>query len=136
MFNLIDHLEVADARPARPHRADPPGRNHPLHRPCLTDRGATDTSVWQVEIEPGTPATPHSLTREEVFVVLAGRRRSGSTTPNRGSQQPATRSWCRLASEFALDNAGDDVLRLVCCLPVGGQATLADGTTFTPPWAE
>ena len=35
-------------------------------------RGATDTSVWKVEILPGTPAAPHSLTREEVFVVLEG----------------------------------------------------------------
>ena len=35
-------------------------------------RGASDTSVWKVEILPGTPATPHSLTREEVFVVLRG----------------------------------------------------------------
>ena len=35
-------------------------------------RGATDNSVWKVEILPGTPATPHSLTREEVFVVLEG----------------------------------------------------------------
>ena len=35
-------------------------------------RGATDTAVWRVEIPPGTPATPHSLTREEVFVVLEG----------------------------------------------------------------
>ena len=35
-------------------------------------RGSTETSVWQVEIDPGAPVTPHSLTREEVFVVWAG----------------------------------------------------------------
>ncbi len=35
-------------------------------------RGSAETSVWAVEIDPGTPATPHSLTREEVFVVLDG----------------------------------------------------------------
>ena len=33
-------------------------------------RGSAETSVWIVEIDPGTPATPHSVTREEVFVVL------------------------------------------------------------------
>ena len=38
-------------------------------------RGTSETAVWQVEIAPGTPSTPHSLTREEVFVVLAGRAR-------------------------------------------------------------
>jgi quercetin dioxygenase-like cupin family protein len=35
-------------------------------------RGAADTAVWQVELDPGTPPTPHSLTREEVFVVVEG----------------------------------------------------------------
>jgi len=38
--------------------------------------------------------------------------------------------------DLELENAGPDVLKLVCCLPVGGQARLADGTAFTPPWAE
>lgn len=36
-------------------------------------RGSTDTSVWIVEIDPGAPAHPHELTRQEVFVVLSGR---------------------------------------------------------------
>ncbi len=35
-------------------------------------RGSAETSVWTVEIDAGVPATPHSLTREEVFVVLEG----------------------------------------------------------------
>src|SRR5918994_931672 len=36
-------------------------------------RGSTETAVWRVVIEPGVVPTPHRLTREEVFVVLAGR---------------------------------------------------------------
>ena len=36
---------------------------------------------------------------------------------------------------FELGNDGDAVLRLLCCFPVGGQATL-NGESFTPPWAE
>jgi len=36
-------------------------------------RGATETSVWTLEIAPETPGTPHSVDREEVFVALAGR---------------------------------------------------------------
>jgi mannose-6-phosphate isomerase-like protein (cupin superfamily) len=37
--------------------------------------------VWIVEIAAGTPATPHCLTREEVFVVMEGQGRltDGST---------------------------------------------------------
>ena len=36
--------------------------------------------------------------------------------------------------DFQIANDGDTVLRLLCCLPVGGQAVTADGR-FTPPWA-
>ena len=39
-------------------------------------------------------------------------------------------------AEFELANAGAGPLQLLCCLPVGGQARLPDGSTFTPPWAE
>ena len=33
-------------------------------------------------------------------------------------------------------NGGAGPLRLVCCLPVGGQGRYGDGAPFTPPWAE
>ena len=36
---------------------------------------------------------------------------------------------------FEVSNAGNVGLRMLCCLPVGGQA-LTDSATFTPPWAE
>jgi len=97
-------------------------------------RGSAETSVWRVEIEPSTPATPHRLTREEVFVVLAGRAHvqldSTEATASTGDAivVPA-------GTEFALSNAGNEVLHLLCCLPVGGQA-IAGGATFIPPWAE
>ena len=77
-------------------------------------RGSTDTCVWQVEIRPGVPATPHRLTREEVFVILSGS------------------AHVRIDGE----SATAEPLRALCCLPVGGQARLADGEPFTPPWAQ
>jgi mannose-6-phosphate isomerase-like protein (cupin superfamily) len=95
----------------------------------------TDTSVWKVEILPGAPATPHSLTREEVFVVLRGT----ASVRLAGNHQVAGAGDAIVVpadTDFELTNAGDDRLELVCCLPVGGQACLQDGTTFTPPWAE
>ena len=98
-------------------------------------RGATDTSVWLVEILPDTPATPHSLTREEVFVVL-----EGDASVRIGGQDSQAAAGDAIVvpagAEFELANAGAGPLRLLCCLPVGGQARLADGSTFTPPWAE
>jgi mannose-6-phosphate isomerase-like protein (cupin superfamily) len=91
--------------------------------------------VWKVEILPGTPATPHSLTREEVFVVLEGTAsvriagRADEAVPGDAIVVPA-------GVDFEIENAAADPLRLMCCFPVGGQACLADGSTFTPPWAE
>lgn len=98
-------------------------------------RGSSDTAVWQVEIAPGTPATPHSLTREEVFVVLEG----AATVQFDGVASHAQVGDAIVVPAelmFELSNAGEAPLRLLCCLPVGGQARLADGSTFTPPWAE
>ena len=98
-------------------------------------RGARDTAVWIVEILPETPATPHSLTREEVFVVLEGEARvrmNGHGDTARAGDAIVVPAGV----DFELTNAGAAPLRPVCCLPVGGQACLADGSTFTPPWAE
>jgi quercetin dioxygenase-like cupin family protein len=97
-------------------------------------RGATDTSVWIVDIAPGAAGAPHRLTREEVFVVLAGRAevRLGDEVSHAGAGDAIV---VPAGVPFALAAAGDEPLRAVCCLPVGGQAELADGASFTPPWA-
>lgn len=97
-------------------------------------RGSTDTSVWLVDIEPGTPGTPHRLTREEVFVVLAGRAevRLGDTV---STADVGDAIIVPPGVPFALAPAGAAPLRALCCLPVGGQGRIGDGEPFTPPWA-
>ena len=40
-----------------------------------------------------------------------------------------------LILRFGNASADADVLRLLCCLPVGGEAVTAEGR-FTPPWAQ
>ena len=69
-----------------------------------------------------------------MFVVLAGRAevRLGDTVSHADVGDaivvpPGVR--------FALAPIGEETLRAVCCLPVGGQGQLADGEPFTPPWA-
>ena len=97
-------------------------------------RGSSRTSVWRVEIEPGTPAAPHQLTDEEIFVVLDG---DASVTLG-GERMSATKGDAIVVpadTDFALENSGSTALRLLCVLPVGGQARTPDGAVFTPPWA-
>ena len=99
-------------------------------------RGSTaETAVWRVAIAPGTEPTPHTLTREEIFVVLSG---SADVTIDAApaTAQAGDAIVVPPGASFRLANAGDEPLELLCCLPVGGQARLDDGTQFTPPWAQ
>jgi quercetin dioxygenase-like cupin family protein len=97
-------------------------------------RGSAETSVWRIDVPPGTPGAPHEMTREEILVVTAGR-----AEVQLGDARFAAGAGDTIvvppATTFALANPGDEPLRAIVCLPVGGQARLA-GETFTPPWAQ
>jgi quercetin dioxygenase-like cupin family protein len=96
-------------------------------------RGAAETAVWSVEIAPGTPATPHSLTREEIFHVLAG----GAAVRLGGAEHAVAAGDTVVVPPdvpLAIANPGATPLRMLCVQPVGGQARLPDGTVFSPPW--
>ena len=98
-------------------------------------RGSISTSVCRVAIAPGTPATPHEVTREEIFVILSGRA-SVRIGEERHEAAPGDAIVIPPDTCFEISSTGDDALEALCCLPVGGRARLADGTTFVPPWAE
>ncbi len=97
-------------------------------------RGSRETSIWRVELTASNgEAPPHSLTREEIFVVLSGTLRfvldGASYETHEGDSfvvPPHTEVRVSCVSERA---------EVLCCLPVGGQARIADGELFTPPWA-
>jgi quercetin dioxygenase-like cupin family protein len=117
--------------PAPPVNPFPGSRFTPLAAPS---RGSVTTSVWQVEIQPGTPAAPHQLTEEEIFVVLDGE----ATATLADEVSPAAKGDVIVVpanTDFALRNSGASPLRLLCVFPVGGQARTPDGAVFTPPWA-
>ena len=118
--------------PAPPMDPFPGARFIPLAAPS---RGSVRTSVWRVEIQPGTPAAPHQLTDEEIFVVLDGE----ASVTLAGEVSPATTGDTIVVppnTDFALRNSGAAPLRLLCVFPVGGQAATPDGQVFTPPWAQ
>jgi quercetin dioxygenase-like cupin family protein len=98
-------------------------------------RGARETSVWRVRLDPNTPAAEHSLDREEVIVAIAGRAVAtfGTTVhqigPGDGLVVPAH-------ERFSLANPYDAPFEAVAALPVGGRAQLPGGEPFRPPWTE
>lgn len=114
-------------------------RHHELHgarfqalaSPSL---GSQETSIWRLRLEPGTPGVPHRVTREEIFVVLAG----SATAWLDGDPQPlATESTLVLPAGVELSlETGAEALEAIVCLPVGGQGIVGNGEPFTPPWAE
>src|SRR5262245_65765624 len=96
--------------------------------------GATDPAVWRVHLGPGAASPSHRLTREEVFVALAGR--ADATIDDETHRVAAGDALLVPAgADFRIATAGDEPFSAVCCLPVGGQGIVGDDR-FTPPWAE
>lgn len=97
--------------------------------------GSREICLWRVEIAPGTPATPHEVTREEIFLIL-----SGQASVQIGEETVAAGTGAAVIvpanTRFAIANAGETALTMLACLPVGGQAKLPQGEPFTPPWAQ
>ena len=96
-------------------------------------RGARETCVWRLALAPNTPGTPHSVDREEIFVVLAGRAAvtlGGETielAPGDALIVPAKET-------FSLANPGTEAFEAIAVLPVGGLAAMPAGAPFAPPW--
>jgi quercetin dioxygenase-like cupin family protein len=96
-------------------------------------RGASETCVWKLSLAPSTPGTPHSVDREEIFVVLAGRATAtlgGETielAPGDALIVPARQT-------FALANPHAERFEAIAVLPVGGLAAMPAGAPFAPPW--
>lgn len=136
-WNLVNHVDYLEAlmpviSPASAIKPFPGGTFTPLASPS---RGTERTSIWQVEIEPGPLPEPHSVTDEQILVVV-----EGEATVVLGDETLKATTGDAIVvpanTDFALRSAGDRTLRLMTVLPVGGRVRMADGTMFTPPWAE
>jgi mannose-6-phosphate isomerase-like protein (cupin superfamily) len=117
----------------------PPAHTHEVPGTRFTSlatpsRGSAENSVWIVEITAGTVATPHELTREEVFVVLEGTA-DVLIGDERSQARPGDAIVVPPGLPFELRPATGSSLRAICVLPVGGRAVLGDGTSFPPPWS-
>jgi quercetin dioxygenase-like cupin family protein len=97
--------------------------------------GSKETSLWKVRIEPGAEPLLHSVTREEIFLVLSGRARV-RCGDEEGQAAVGDAIVVPREVPFAIGAADAEPVELLCCLPVGGKARLQDGQVFTPPWAE
>lgn len=98
-------------------------------------RGSQDVSAWRVRIEGGTPGAPHAVTREEVFVAIAGE----AVFTVAGKEHRVAAGDAIVVpphTPFCLANPTAEAFEAVVVFPVGGQAVVEGVPPFTPPWAE
>jgi quercetin dioxygenase-like cupin family protein len=95
-------------------------------------RGSVETAAWRVRLEPEQPSPPHSVSREEIFVVL-----EGALTARYSDREETAEAGgaliIRRGEQFTLLAHGQAV-EAVCMMPAGGQAITESGA-FAPPWA-
>lgn len=98
-------------------------------------RGARETSVWRLCLEPGAPGAPHSLDHEEIFVALSGRARALV-----GGEESLLHAGDTLivpaGERFSLRCEGSEPFEALAVSPAGVQALLPDGSRLVPPWTE
>jgi quercetin dioxygenase-like cupin family protein len=98
-------------------------------------RGSTQTSLWRVNLAPGSQVPGHILDREEIFHALGGTL----VATVDGEQQTVQAGDTLIVQPGAVlqiavpDSASFEA---VVVLPVGALARFAaGGEPFTPPWA-
>ena len=98
-------------------------------------RGATETSVWRLTLAPGAAGSEHTLDREEIFVVLAGR----AVATIDGDEQhlrPGDALVVPPHRPFSLANPHGEPFEAVAALPVGGRVHIPGSHPFVPPWVK
>ena len=119
------------AAPTEPTHPFPGGAVTTLASPSY---GSSETCVWLVELDQHAEATPHRVTREEIFHALGGE--AIATIDGDGHSVRAGDTVIVPAGvDFSIGPSGGAPFRALVCFPVGGQAILGDGEPFTPPWA-
>ena len=98
-------------------------------------RGSGDLCTWRLTVEGSfVSPEPHTLDRDEVFMVTAGAIR---LTPDGETIAAGDAAVVPAGSPIQLANAGVTTAEVFVAIPAGFVAKAADGSVIgTPPWAE
>ncbi|MFJ5778291.1 cupin domain-containing protein [Streptomyces sp. NPDC093094] len=96
--------------------------------------GSKELCAWRGEIPAGTKAPAHTVSREEIFLLLIGELLI--TLDGRTERVTAGDTVIvGPGSTLAVENPTDHTAVSWVTTSVGLEAELADGTLLTPPWA-
>ncbi|MEU8896603.1 cupin domain-containing protein [Nocardia sp. NPDC048505] len=94
-------------------------------------RGSSQLCTWQLTVPPNQAAGPaHTIDRDEVFMLISGALEiSGQLLgPGDALVVPA-------GSPISVGNPGAEPAVAHIAVPAGFEATMADGSKLSPPWA-
>lgn len=97
-------------------------------------RGSGDLCTWRLTVEGAfVSPEPHTLDRDEIFMVTAG---AIKLTPTGDPIVAGDAAVVPAGSPIQLVNAGDTAAEVIVAIPAGFTAKAADGSVIgTPPWA-
>jgi quercetin dioxygenase-like cupin family protein len=104
---------------------------------------AGELCAWRLDLPPGSDGVPHTVSREEVFLVLSGTLYVTLTGPgNRGDGAATTEG--RQGDVFVVPAGATlrvgtpdaEAAAAWVTTSAGLKATMADGSTLAPPWAQ
>ncbi|MBL1107705.1 cupin domain-containing protein [Streptomyces sp. 5-8] len=96
--------------------------------------GSKELCAWRGEIPAGTEAPAHTVSREEIFLLLVGELLM--TLDGRTERISAGDTVIvNPGSTLAVENPTDHTAISWVTTSIGLEAQLADGTRITPPWA-
>lgn len=96
--------------------------------------GSKELCAWRTEIPAGTSGPPHSVSREEVFLMLTGSVELGLDGETR-SLRPGDSATAPPGSSIRLSNTTEEPAAMWVTTTIGLEGTLADGSRISPPWA-
>ena len=95
--------------------------------------GSQEISTWRLTVPAGTQSMPHTIDRDELFVVLAG---GISLTPGGPLLGPGDSAVVPAGEKIEIGNPTGEPAEVQVALRAGVTAYHMDGSVFgTPPWA-
>jgi mannose-6-phosphate isomerase-like protein (cupin superfamily) len=97
-------------------------------------RGSGKVCTWKLTVDPGVRGdTAHTLDSDEVFMVLSG---SVQITPEGAALGAGDAAAVPAGEGISITNLGETPAEIHVVINAGFTATMPDGSTLQPPWAQ